>query len=146
PLATKPAILDAAIWHVIDPPARYVANDDAANLQGIPSLLRAIEVAREDAGLQAEAGVVSFAQRVLEARETRQDGDWAEGFGLNQLTIARDILDQCGLEHGPGANAAAQQSGAGRDRVVDPGLEAFGRRFGNHRPDESVLMTGVADG
>src|SRR3546814_16745241 len=52
---------------------------DTAHLEHVPRALRLVEIAREDAGLEAERTVVHLGERGVEIAEAREHGDRPEG-------------------------------------------------------------------
>lgn len=59
-------VFDSAVGHVVDAPGGNVADNDAADFELVEGALRFVEVASEDAGLQAEATVVDDFQSLIE--------------------------------------------------------------------------------
>ena len=97
---------------------------DAADFQSVPGLLHLVDVAGEDAGLQAEDAVVHFGERGVEIAERAEDRDRAEGFVRAEGLIFGDVFQQRRLEHGAVALAAAEQFAAGVDGRLDPARRA----------------------
>src|SRR5689334_12473604 len=115
-LAAEARVLDAAVRHVIDAPARYFADEHRADLQPIPCALRLVEVAREDAGLQPERGIVDAVESFVELAERGEHGDRTEGLLADDRLVERDVLENRRLEHRALPAAAAQHLRAARDR------------------------------
>src|SRR6185369_13902606 len=107
--ATEPALLHAAIWHVVDAVAWDIVDHDAANVEPVPRVQRLEQVAGEDSGLEAEFGIVHLIERGIEAGEARQDRNRPERFLAIKGRGAVDVLQQAGFEHSALAPAAAQQ-------------------------------------
>ncbi len=86
PFAPQPAVLDAAIRHVVDAVARHVVDHDAADLEPVPGIQHLEDVAGEDARLQPELAVVDDVQRGIEIVESVLVGE----FNINESR--QDIL------------------------------------------------------
>ena len=59
----------------------------AAHLELVPGLLRLVEIAREDAGLQPVHAVVHLPERGVEVAKAREHGDRPEGLAADDLLI-----------------------------------------------------------
>ena len=61
-LPSQPAVLDAAVRHVIHAPGWHVADEDATDLQRVPRAMGPVEVSREHSGLEAVDAVLAKAE------------------------------------------------------------------------------------
>src|SRR6266849_3676012 len=69
--APQAGVLHAAVRHVIDPESRHFTDHQAAHFQCLEGPRDALEIAREDAGLQAELGAIQRVKRSLDRKSTR---------------------------------------------------------------------------
>src|SRR3954453_8560332 len=77
-LATLARVLDAAVRHGVDPVRRHVVDDHAADVQLLEAPPRVAQLAGEDAGLEAEEGVVDPADGLVEVTERERDDERSE--------------------------------------------------------------------
>src|SRR5690606_28978807 len=92
--AAQPGLLHAAVGHVVDADAGYVADDHAADLQPVPGAHRVRQVAGEHASLQPEVAVVDPVERLLEIVERLQYRHGAEDLLAIQVAVAGHFLQQ----------------------------------------------------
>src|SRR6478752_5414886 len=125
-LAGVAGVLDAAVGLLIGAEGRDLVDQDTAELEGAAGLQAAADVAGEDAGLEAELGVVGALQRLLEVAEGVDRGDRAEDLLAPDLGVFRRRLQQGRGEAAALVDelAAGQQLGPAGDRLVDPLLDA----------------------
>ena len=139
-LAGVAGVLDAAVGLLVGAEGRDLVDQDAAELERPAGLQAAADVAGEDAGLEAELGVVGQLQRFAELREGVDRGDRAEDLLAPDLGVfgrraeqgrgeAAALVDQL---------AAGQQLGPGGDRLVDPRLDPVAVVGGDQRADVGV--------
>ena len=124
-LAGVAGVLDAAVGHLVGAEGRHLVDQDAAELERRRRLEAAADVAGEDAGLEAELGVVGQPQRLAEVRVAVDRRHRAEDLLAPDLGLARRAGEQGRGEAAALVDqlAAAQQLGAAGDRLVDPLLD-----------------------
>ncbi len=147
-LAGVAGVLDAAVGLLVGAEGRHLVDQDAAELEGAAGLEAAADVAGEDAGLEAELGVVG--QRAAPRRSRRRcrssppgrrsprTRPWPLCGGAVEQgrRQAAALVDQL---------AAGQQLGAAGDRLVDPLLDPVAVVGGDQRADVGVRVERVAD-
>ena len=103
-----------------------------------------VEAVGENACLQAVVGIVDARDDVVELAVAREQGDWPERFLTADPGVARHVFQQRGLQHVAVAFATAQQFAARVSRCLDPVVQARGRGFVDHWPNERVRLFRVA--
>ena len=143
-LAAETAVLDAAVRHVVHAPARHVADDDAADVELVPCAHGLVEVACEEAGLEAEVAVVDPVQRLVEVAEPIQDGHGPERLLAYDGGVPGHVLEERRVEEGALPLPAAEDAGAGVHGVLDPAVQTRRLLLRDHRPDVRLLLPRVS--
>ena len=145
-LAGVARVLDAAVGHLVGAEGRDLVDQDAAELEAPAGLDRAADVAGEDAGLEAELGVVGHVEALVEGLEGVDHRDRAEDLLAPDLGVALGAAQHGRREAAVLVDelAAGEQLGAARDGLVDPLLDAVAVVRGDQRADVGVLAHRVA--
>src|SRR5581483_12210734 len=83
--------LDPAVGHLVAAEGRRLVHDDAAELEPLGRRERAVERAREDARLEAEARAVRTLDRLVERVDRVHDDDGPEDLLAAHLLVVGDL-------------------------------------------------------
>ena len=118
-LAGVARVLDAAVGLLVGAEGRHLVDQDAAELERAGRLEAAADVAGEDAGLEAELGVVRHLQRLAELGEAVDRRHRAEDLLAPDLGVAA-AASRAGSGPGSGPRRPARRRPAARRRRRPP--------------------------
>src|SRR4029079_19004429 len=131
--------------HLVGAERRRLVHRDAAELERPGRAERALDVGREDSGLEAVARRVRQLDRLVEGRVGLEGAYRPEGLVAREMRVCGRILDNGGPDELAVERAAGEDPRTTPARLVDPREPPLALARADQRADVGLLLGGIAD-
>ena len=118
---------------------------DGSDLDPLEGAQQQRHVAHVDARLEAKGARIDAVDRVFEVIVRLERGDRAEDLLAHDRLIGRDVLEEDRAQHPSRSREGSVRDRSGRDRRIDPALDARGGGLVDHRSDHGCVVGGITD-